>query len=191
MPDGGSVQTRTAAAAGGEERIRGNIPYFHYRLAGMHEPEKQQLGHRIRRHRIQAGLTMETVAQAATISTQTLRGWERGEHAYQPWRVAGLASALGVPIAQLFVDELVLAEVRVSEETLERVRKTGREQAKAAADRIASQLEPLIWAAATQPPADVRPGARAAKKRASRREVLAGVKRAEKARRAARRREIS
>lgn len=93
---------------------------------------------------------------------------------------------MGLPIAQLFTDELVLAEVRVSDETLERCRLEGREVAQEAALRIAGQLEPLIWEAATRKPVDVAPGARAAKKRMSRREVLAGVKRADKARRKAR-----
>ena len=156
----------------------------------MHEHAKHTLGQRLRRLRIQAGLTQNKVAPNAACSIQSLRGWERGDHAFLPWKAPLIASALGVPIAQLFTDELVLAEVRVSDETLERVRKDGRIVAGEAAERIAGQLEPLIWQAATRPPVDVSPGSRAAKKRMDRREILAGVKRAEKAKRAARRREI-
>jgi hypothetical protein len=50
-----------------------------------------------------------------------------------------------VPVAALFADEVVLAEVRVSEATIEHVRHEGREACKEAAERLALRLERLIW----------------------------------------------
>jgi hypothetical protein len=80
----------------------------------------------------------------------------------------------------------VLAEVRVSDETIEQVRREGREASKEAAQRLASRLEPLIWQEATRPPVDVSAGARP-KRRRSREEVLAGIAEANRMRAAARR----
>ena len=77
-------------------------------------------------------------------------------------------------MAALFTDEVVLAEVRVSKETIEQVRREGRDASKEVAERLASRLEPLIWQEATLPPVDVSPGARP-KRRRTRTEVLAGV----------------
>jgi hypothetical protein len=74
----------------------------------------------------------------------------------------------------LFTDEVVLAEVRVSDETIKRVRREGREACKEAAERLASRLEPLIWQEATRKPVDISAGARPRPRR-SREEVLAGV----------------
>ena len=93
-------------------------------------------------------------------------------------------------MASLFTDEVVLAEVRVSDATIEQVRREGRPACKEAAERLASRLEPLIWQEATRKPVDVSPGARP-KRRRSRVEVLAGIGQANAMRRAAlRRRDI-
>jgi hypothetical protein len=54
-----------------------------------------------------------------------------------------IASALGVPVAPLFTHEVVRAEVRVSEATIEQVRREGREASRQATERIASRLEPF------------------------------------------------
>ena len=86
----------------------------------------------------------------------------------------------------MFTDEVVLAEVRVSKETIEQVRREGRDASKEAAERLASRLEPLIWQEATLPPVDVSPGARP-KRRRTRTEVLAGVAEANRMRAEARR----
>ena len=48
-------------------------------------------------------------------------------------------------MAALFADEFVLAEVRVSDATIEQVRREGRPACREAAERLASRLEPLIW----------------------------------------------
>jgi len=87
---------------------------------------------------------------------------------------ARLASALGVPVASLFTDELVVAEVRVSDDTLAEICRHGRPHSVVVSERIASRLEPLIWHAATRPPVDVSPGARPRRRR-TRAEVLAGI----------------
>ena len=101
-------------------------------------------------------------------------------------RGAKIASALAVPVAALFAEEVVLAEVRLSHETLEQVRLEGRPACREAAERLASRLEPLIWQEATRKPVDIRPGARP-KRRRSRAEVLAGIAEANRMRAEARR----
>jgi hypothetical protein len=88
-------------------------------------------------------------------------------------------------VAALFADEVVLAEVRVSEETIEKVRREGRQACKEAAERLASRLEPLIWQEATRKPVDISAGARPRPRR-SRVEVLAGIAEANRMRAAAR-----
>ena len=169
-------------------RNQGNVYVLYYGYGRVYEDEKQQLGLRIRRHRIQAGLTMDTVAANAGCSIQSLRGWERGRHAPLPWRLGPLARAIGVPVSALLDDEAHVADITLSRETLEAIRREGRETSKNAADRLASMLEPVIWQLATQPAVDVSPGARAVKKRRTRRQVLAGVREADRMAAAARRR---
>jgi hypothetical protein len=71
-----------------------------------------------------------------------------------------IASALAVPTGALFTDEVVVAEVRLSYETLQQIKREGREASRQAAERLASRLEPLIWQEATRPPVDVSAGAR-------------------------------
>ena len=91
-----------------------------------------------------------------------------------PESFAALARALQIPVARLLTDELVLAEVRVSEETLLDVRRRGAPAAREAALRLASSLEPLLLAEATRPPVYVGPGAQARRRR-TREQVLAGL----------------
>jgi hypothetical protein len=100
------------------------------------------------------------------------------------WRGREIASALAIPTASLFTDEVVLAEVRLSEETLQEIKREGREASRQAAERIASRLEPLIWQEATRPPVDVSAGARPRPRR-SRVQKLAGIEQANAMRRAA------
>lgn len=127
---------------------------------------------RIRQTRLTQGLTIKTVAASAGVVPQTVGNWESGRTTPKLWRAGDIAQALGVPVAALFTDELVVAEVVVSAETVAAIRREGRSAAKAAADRLAAQLEPAIYEAATRKPADTRAGARA-KPRRSRAEVLA------------------
>lgn len=147
--------------------------------------EKITLGLRLRRLRLTQGITTEAAARASGVAGQTWTRWERGHAAYRPWRAPKIAAALGIPVAQLFTDACVLAEITVSDDTLARVRNEGRQVSEAAASRIAGQLEPLIFEAATRAPVDLRPGARAAKRRRTRAEKLAGIRAAGKARAAA------
>jgi hypothetical protein len=89
-------------------------------------------------------------------------------------------------VASLPTDEVVLAEVRVSDATIEQVRREGRPACREAAERLASRLEPLIWQEATRKPVDISPGARP-KRRRTRAEVLAGIAEANRMRAEARR----
>lgn len=77
-------------------------------------------------------------------------------------------------MAALFADGVVVAEIRLSDETIQQVHREGQQACKKAAERIASMLEPLIWQEATRKPVDISPGARP-KRRRSRVEVLAGI----------------
>jgi|SRR5579872_37639 len=130
---------------------------------------------RLRHHRLANGITLKQAAAAAGVVTQTLGRWESGRTKPDLTRAGAIASALGVPVAALFTDELVVAEVVVSAETVERIRQEGREAAAEVATRLAAQLEPAIYAAATRPARDTRPGARA-KPRQSRAERIASLK---------------
>jgi hypothetical protein len=103
--------------------------------------------------------------------------------------VGKIAQALNVPVAALFADDFVLAEVRVSDETMEQVRRDGREASKQAAERLASRLESLIWQEATRPPVDISAGARPRPRR-SRVQKLAGIAEANRMRAARERRRI-
>lgn len=145
------------------------------------QSERTTLGRRLRHLRVQQGLTLDQAAKGANVHTNTWRTWEQGRNSYRPQRSPLIAAALGVPVAQLFTDANVLAEIVVSEATLKDVRNLGRSHSEAAAERIARQLEPLIYEAATRPAVDTAPGARA-KRRRTRAEVLAGIKRANAAR---------
>lgn len=153
-----------------------------------YEQEKATLGLRLRRQRLTAGLSTAAAARNANVSLQTWTRWEQGRNCYRPWRAPVIAAALGIPTQQLFTDACVLAEFTLREETLERVRNEGPQAIEDAVAAITGQLETLILEASTRRPVDVRPGARA-KRRRSRAEVLAGVRAADRA--IARRRAVS
>ena len=141
----------------------------------------ETLATRIRTLRLQQHIPQTTAATTAGVHVTTWRAWESGSKRPRLERGAAIAQALNVPVAALFADEVVLAEVRLSNETLETVRREGREGCRQAAERLASRLEPLIWQEATRPPVDVSAGARP-KRRRSRAEVLAGIAEANKMR---------
>lgn len=155
-------------------------------------PETETFGTRLRQLRLANGLTIDTAATNASVHVNSWRGWERGTVTPKIWRAPMIAAAIGVPVAQLFTDDVVLAELRLSTETCAQVRSGGRGAEKAVAERIASSLEPLIWQAATRPAVDAKPGARP-KPRRSRVEKLSGVAQATAMRQAAleRRRQAS
>jgi transcriptional regulator with XRE-family HTH domain len=134
-------------------------------------------GKRLRKARLTYQLGREYVAQAAGIPLRSLIRYELGSQTPPPARISALASAIGCPAASFLVDDVVLAELRVSPETLERVRSEGQPAADEVAARIAATLAPLLLAEATRPPVDLRPGARPRKRR-DRAQVLAGVARA-------------
>lgn len=80
----------------------------------------------------------------------------------------------------------MLAEVRLSDETIRRVCREGQQACTEAATRIAGMFEPLIWQA-TRKLVDISLGTRP-KRRRSRVGVLAGIEQANAMRRAARER---
>lgn len=129
-------------------------------------------GKRLRRRRIEAGLTQERASSAAGATFREWAIWEVGTRAYPARRLPAIAAAMGIPIASLLVDELVLAEIRLSPETLERIKREGRPAAIAAVDRIRDNLIALALAEATRLPADISPHAWA-KPRRSREDLLA------------------
>lgn len=140
-------------------------------------------GERIRQHRLAQGLSAKKLAEQTGCSAATIRNWERGlTKPSLPW-AGPIARGLGVPVAALFTDELVVAEIVVSADTIARIRKEGRTASQDAARRLAAQLEPAVWAAVTRPAVDTRPGARP-KRRRTRAETLAELSARTKAKKA-------
>jgi transcriptional regulator with XRE-family HTH domain len=127
---------------------------------------------RLRRLRLSQGITLVGAATATGVSKVTLTRWEAGSTKPDLTRAGAIARALNVPVAALFTDELVVAEIVVSAETVARIRKEGRPAAAETAQRLAKQLEAAIYDAATRKPIDTRAGARA-KPRKTRAERLA------------------
>ena len=123
------------------------------------------------------------------VVVNTWVSWERGTRTPRLWRVPEISAALGVPLGAVLVENgraTCVAEVWMGAETIRDIRRGGRPGALEAAERIARQLEPLLWQAPTgrlpraqDTPARARP-------RRSRLEVLAGVKAASEARTQAR-----
>jgi len=148
------------------------------------EPSLAATGATLRRARIQSGLSQKRAAASIGVHEHTVRGWEQGLHAPLYWRFPALARAYGCPVASLLEPEAAatcVAEVWVGRDTLRDVRAGGRGRALEVAERIARQLEPELWRAATGrlPRAQDTPAR--AKPRRSRAEVLAGVKAAAEA----------
>ena len=128
---------------------------------------------RIRAIRLAQGLTIKAAAQATGVATNTFSGWEAGLHTPKLWRAGDIAKALNVPVAALFTDELVIADVVVSQQTISAIRTGGREECERVAERLVAQLEPLLWAAVTAKPPRPR--------RRKRVEKLAGIRAAQAA----------
>ena len=141
--------------------------------------EHRERGQRLRRRRLEAGLTAARAAELAGATNTQWKLWEVGTQPYPHRLIPNLASALGIPIASLFVDELVLAEIRVSEETMQRVRRDGSPAAREVAERLARNLEALLLAEATKPPVDLSPGARAKPRRTREQKLASWAKAAE------------
>jgi transcriptional regulator with XRE-family HTH domain len=130
---------------------------------------------RLRALRIAQGITLVAASRQAGVASRSWSRWEAGSTTPKLWRCGAIARALNVPVAALFTDELVVAEIVVSAETVARIRKEGRSAAAETAQRLAQQLEPAIYDAATRKPVDTRAGARA-KPRKTRAERLAELK---------------
>lgn len=134
--------------------------------------DQRVIGQRLRRRRLEAGLTVNIAAGHAGVSEATWQGWELGSRPYPVRRLAGLAAALGIPIASLVTDELVLVEIRISDETCKRVKREGRPAAREVVERLSTNVEALLLAEVSRPAIDLSPNARA-KPRRSREQVLA------------------
>lgn len=127
---------------------------------------------RLKRLRHQQGLTNQQLADLTNVDVLSASRWQSGATQPSFARAPDIASALGLPVAQLFTDDPVIAEVTLSPETLQRIKREGRPAAAETAQRLALMLEPLIWQEATRKPVDVSPGVRA-KPRRNRAQVLA------------------
>jgi DNA-binding XRE family transcriptional regulator len=68
------------------------------------------------------------------VSETTWRAWERGSKTPRLWRGCEIASALAIPTASLFTDEVVLAEVRLSDETIKEIKPDGAQRAESGSD---------------------------------------------------------
>jgi len=141
---------------------------------------------RLKRLRRQQGLNVFQVAEHADFSARTFTAWSSGTTSPYFEQLPRIAKALQIPVAQLFTDELVLAEVVVSADTLEAIRKGGRQVSRDTASRLSTQLEHRLWEEATRPEVDMTPGSRPRPRR-SRAEVLAQLTETTKQRRQARR----
>lgn len=105
------------------------------------------------------------------------------------WNVPKIAAAQGVPVASLLVENphaTCVADVWLSADTIRDVRKGGRVAALEAAERIARQLEPLIWQPATGRLPRKQDTPTRSRPRRTRAEVLAGIQAATEARTRAR-----
>lgn len=131
---------------------------------------------RLKALRLSQGIPQTVAANAAGVHISTWRAWERGHKTPRLLRGAAIASALGVPVAALFRDDVV-AEVVLSPTTIEAVRANGREECDRVAQRLAQQLVPAIWEAATKPLRAVSTPDRA-KPRRTRAQVITGIKEA-------------
>ena len=64
-------------------------------------PTKAQLGAAVRRLRTDAGLTLEELAHAADMHVTYLSGIERGKNNPSWTKLAGLATALNLPVSTI------------------------------------------------------------------------------------------
>ena len=68
---------------------------------------RQAIGRRVAACRNGLGLTQEVVAERAKLTEATVRAVETGRRAPSIDSIAAIASALGVPVATLFADDVV------------------------------------------------------------------------------------
>lgn len=126
---------------------------------------REQFGKRLALLRRQAGITVTSASHAANVHSGTWSHWELGNHKPGIDKAPAIARALNLPIAALYESpdgSTVIAEVRVSAETLERVKQGGATEADATADRIARALSPRILQAAVpaKPRTRIKPRSR-------------------------------
>lgn len=76
-------------------------------MAGRHDDalERSQMGTKLRRLRHEAGLTLEELAGRARVSTSLISQIERGVAEPSLGTLRGVAAALGIPVAAMFVGD--------------------------------------------------------------------------------------
>ncbi len=115
---------------------------------------REAFGKRLSALRAQAGVSGRVAARAAGINSGTWTRYEQGRIRPGIDKAPAIARALHIPIAALFDTEdgsKVIAEIRVSPETLQAIREHGTPAVDEAANRIATSLKPRMVAAATPP----------------------------------------
>ncbi len=119
------------------------------------DDDRTRLAARIRRLRVEAGLSQRSVAKHALVHEQTLRRWEQGVTAPDAVRLPILARALDAPIGALF-DPWVIAEVRLEPETLARLRAQGDPAVREVAAQMGVAVQSVLRGAAAAHGRDVR-----------------------------------
>ena len=66
------------------------------------ELEAETVGHRVRRMRLERGLSLKDLAEQSGIDFSGLARRERGERTWTETDLQAVAKALGVPVAELF-----------------------------------------------------------------------------------------
>lgn len=145
---------------------------------GRNPEADKALGQRIRQQRLAQGLTRAQAAPLAGVNPSTLEQWESGLARPGLVRLGNIVRGWAVPACSFSCgeDQVPVADVVLSQESVDRVRREGRPAAAELAQLLAAQLEPLIYQAATRI-VDTSHGARP-KRRRTRAEVLAGVREA-------------
>lgn len=129
-----------------------------------------EFGKQLRKLRLEQGLTMAVAARAAGLAAATWGRYENGTTRPGIDKAPAIAKALGLPIAGLYPTDdgtTIVAELRVSAETLAAIRKGGHPATTEVALRIAHNLEPRLLQLA-QPASRTAKVAREPRKRADR-----------------------
>jgi transcriptional regulator with XRE-family HTH domain len=116
--------------------------------------EREQLGARIRRIRVERGFSQARAAGYAGIHPKTWGRWESGQTTPRLTDIGRVTTAIGVPAAALTAPEgyKALIDVILSPQTLERLRREGDPAIDEVTAVVASQLRAAIAGAVDAPP---------------------------------------
>lgn len=115
---------------------------------------REELAANIRRLRQTAGISQARAAKLAGVSAWTWVQWEHAHRAPHIWRIPAIANALDCPLAAIY-DPAVIAEVRLADETRERIRQQGEPELERTLNALATNLRSAVLRAAltsTPPP---------------------------------------